>query len=67
MLQPSTVYYSSSQSIAVSDVSMQKTTFEVPKMDCAAEERLVRMALARRRDVRNIDADLPARQLTVVP
>ena len=45
---------------------MQKTTFEVPKMDCAAEERLVRMALAGRRDVRNIDADLSARQLTVV-
>ena len=45
---------------------MQKTTFEVPKMDCAAEERLVRMALEGRPDIRNINADLAARQLTVV-
>ena len=45
---------------------MQKTTFEVPKMDCAAEERLVRMALEGQPDIRNINADLAARQLTVV-
>lgn len=45
---------------------MQKTTFDVPKMDCAAEERLVRMALEGRPGVKNVNADLGARQLTVV-
>jgi len=45
---------------------MQKTKFAIPKMDCAAEERLVRMALEGRPDIRNVDADLAARQVTVV-
>ncbi len=45
---------------------MQKTTFDMPKMDCAAEERLVRMALEGRPEIRNIDADLAARQVIVV-
>lgn len=45
---------------------MQKTTFDVPKMDCAAEERLVRMALDGRPGVRNVSADLGARRVTVV-
>jgi Co/Zn/Cd efflux system component len=46
---------------------MNKTTLSVPKMDCAAEERLVRMALDGRRDIiRRIDTDLSTRQLTVL-
>jgi Co/Zn/Cd efflux system component len=45
---------------------MQKTTFEVPKMDCAAEERLVRIALEGLPGIRHIDADLAARRLTIV-
>lgn len=44
----------------------QKTVFAIPKMDCAAEERLIRMALAGQNDVRSIHADLAARRLTVV-
>ena len=45
---------------------MKKTTFRVPKMDCAAEERLVRMALEGRPEVQRVDVDLSARELTVV-
>jgi Co/Zn/Cd efflux system component len=45
---------------------MNKTRFAVPKMDCAAEERLVRIALEGRAGVRRIQADLGARQLVVV-
>lgn len=45
---------------------MQKTTFEVPEMDCAAEERLIRLTLEGRPDVHSIDADLSARRLTVL-
>jgi Co/Zn/Cd efflux system component len=44
----------------------QKTVFAVPKMDCAAEERLIRMALAGQDAVKVIHADLAARRLTVV-
>ena len=43
-----------------------KTTYSIPKMDCSAEEQMVRMALAGRADVVNITADLSARELTVV-
>ena len=45
---------------------MNKTRFAVPKMDCAAEERLVRMALQRREEVHRIQAFLDARELVVV-
>lgn len=45
---------------------MKRTTFSLPKMDCSAEERLVRMALEGRPGIQHIDADLSARQLTVV-
>jgi Co/Zn/Cd efflux system component len=45
---------------------MKKTRFAVPKMDCAAEERLVRMALEGRSGVRRLEADLGARELLVV-
>ncbi|HYR27913.1 MAG TPA: heavy-metal-associated domain-containing protein, partial [Thermoanaerobaculia bacterium] len=45
---------------------MHKTTFSIPKMDCAAEEQLVRTALAGQAGVRTVVADLASRQLTVV-
>ena len=45
---------------------MNKTTFSIPKMDCAAEERIVHLALDGNPDVRRIDADLGGRTLTVV-
>jgi Co/Zn/Cd efflux system component len=44
---------------------MTRTTFAVPKMDCGAEEQLVRMTLASRPHIRRIDADLHARQVMV--
>ena len=46
--------------------AIQKTTFSIPKMDCTAEEQMVRTALAGRADVVNVVADLSARELTVV-
>ena len=45
---------------------MNRTRLAVPKMDCAAEERLVRMALEGRSEVRRLVADLGARELVVV-
>jgi len=45
---------------------MHKTTFSIPKMDCTAEERLVRTALGGREEVVNLIFDLPKRELTVV-
>lgn len=45
---------------------MEKTTFSVPKMDCPAEERLVRTALEGREGIVNLLFDLPERRLTVV-
>ncbi len=41
------------------------TTFDVPKMDCPSEERLIRMALERETGVRDLRFDLGARQLVV--
>src|SRR5688572_10446037 len=46
-------------------VVVNRTRFAVPKMDCAAEERLVRMALDGQQTVRRIDADLSARTVDV--
>jgi len=37
---------------------MNRTRFAIPKMDCAAEERLVRMAMGGDPSVHRIDADL---------
>ena len=45
---------------------MNKSTFSIPKMDCGAEEQLVRMALHRSREVHRIEADLNARELVVL-
>ena len=45
---------------------MNQTTYHVEKMDCAAEEQLVRMALEGVGGVRRLAFDLPARRLAVV-
>lgn len=44
---------------------MQKTIFEIPKMDCPSEENLIRIKLDGRAEIRNLDFDIPNRRLTV--
>jgi len=44
---------------------MNRSVFHVPKMDCAAEEQLVRMALDGAAGVRGLSFDLPGRTLSV--
>lgn len=43
-----------------------KTVFAIPKMDCLAEERLIRMDLEQAEGVIRLDFDLATRQLTVL-
>lgn len=45
---------------------MRKAVFAVPQMDCSAEERLVRMALAGQPEIHLVDVDLVSRRVTVV-
>ena len=45
---------------------MHKTTFSIPKMDCTAEEQMVRSALGGRTGIVNLLFDLPKRELTIV-
>lgn len=45
---------------------MKRTVFNVPKMDCPSEERLVRMALQGQTEVQHLEFDLGARRLAVV-
>ncbi len=44
---------------------MKRTTFDVPKMDCPSEERLIRMALQGMSQVKNLSFDLANRRLTI--
>lgn len=44
---------------------MEKTTFEISKMDCPSEENLVRIKLDGIREIKNLDFDIPNRQLIV--
>lgn len=44
---------------------MKKTTFKIPKMDCSAEEQMVRMKLNGDPDVKRLDFDLQERILEV--
>lgn len=50
---------------AVLTATRNRSRFAVSKMDCGAEERLVRMALAKEPAVRSVDVDLGAREITV--
>jgi len=44
---------------------MQKTIFEITKMDCPSEENLIRMKLDGITSIANLDFDIPNRKLTV--
>jgi Co/Zn/Cd efflux system component len=44
---------------------MQKTIFQVAKMDCASEEQLIRMKLDGLPDIEELQFDIPGRRLTV--
>lgn len=44
---------------------MDKTVFEIAKMDCPAEENLIRMKLNDLKSVQNLDFDIENRKLTV--
>lgn len=44
---------------------MEKTIFEIPQMDCASEENLVRLKLDGMAEIKNLDFDIPKRHLTV--
>lgn len=44
---------------------MQKTVFEIPKMDCPSEENLIRLKLKNIENIANLDFDLSERKLTV--
>jgi Co/Zn/Cd efflux system component len=44
---------------------MQKTTFEISKMDCPSEENLIRMKLNGISSIKNLDFDIPNRELFV--
>lgn len=45
--------------------AVNRTRFNIPRMDCAAEERLVRMAVEGHENVRRMEADLSARTVDV--
>ena len=44
---------------------MNKTIFEITKMDCPSEENLIRMKLDGIPSIANLDFDIPNRKLTV--
>ena len=44
---------------------MQKTVFEITKMDCPSEENLIRLKLNSIENIANLDFDIPNRRLTV--
>lgn len=44
---------------------MKKSTFNVPKMDCPSEEKLIRMAFLGQDDVKNLEFDLKGRKLSI--
>lgn len=43
-----------------------KTIFEIPKMDCPSEERIIKMRLEEVQGIRNLDFDIPQRQLSIL-
>ena len=44
---------------------MEKTIFEITKMDCPSEENLIRMKLDGISSIANLDFDIPNRKLTI--
>lgn len=45
---------------------MEKTVFEITKMDCPSEENLIRMKLDEIPEIKNLEFDIPNRKLTVI-
>lgn len=45
---------------------MKRTEFNIPKMDCPSEERLIRMAFEKIEGIKNLTFDLGLRRLTVI-
>jgi Co/Zn/Cd efflux system component len=45
---------------------MEKTVFEISKMDCPSEENLIRMKLDEIQEIKNLEFDIPNRKLTVL-
>lgn len=45
---------------------LNQTTFEIPKMDCPSEEKVIRMALDGSENVRHLTFDLSTRRLVIV-
>jgi Co/Zn/Cd efflux system component len=45
--------------------TLYKTTFNVPKMDCPSEERIIRLQFDGDESVASLDFDIPGRELTV--
>lgn len=45
---------------------MKRTMFDVPKMDCASEERLIRMALQGNESIRGLEFNLQSRKLVAI-
>ena len=56
----------SSQPIGSPEVRWVRTTFDVPKMECPSEERMIRLALAELDGVDSLEFDLSGRSLVVV-
>src|SRR3546814_1171637 len=54
-----------SSDVCSSDLAKQTSTYTIPKMDCSAEEQMVRMALADIEAVKGLTFDLPNRKLKV--
>lgn len=44
---------------------MQKSLFKITKMDCPSEENLIRMALENREEIKDLQFDIPQRELKV--
>lgn len=44
---------------------MQKSLFDIPKMDCPSEENLIRMKLDGQPDIAHLHFDIPGRKLMV--
>lgn len=49
----------------MANAPIEKMTFKIPQMDCAAEEQLVRMKLSDQQDVKRLAFDLPNRTVIV--
>lgn len=45
---------------------MNKTVFNIPKMDCPSEERLIRLRLEEVPSINNLDFNIPQRQLSII-